>query len=201
MTRPVDRFSTIQAPGIDPLAADWSYDDAVNLFLLSPADMDPMCFDFADSLANTDTKYPFMDPFAAAPPINASIPPAAEDTVSMSSVRTCTAASRAQLTFQRIWTVTTSHGHASSPNSRANSNQHEMTTCQHPSQPQPAPPPQPDGPPAPNSDPKTPSLWNQPPSPPLHHTQPLHNPQPAKPAASPKTPPTPAYQVHQPKAA
>lgn len=117
MARPVDRFSTIQAPGIDPLAADWSYDDAVNLFSLSSADMDPTCFDFADTLANTDTKDLFMDPFVSAPSINGFIPPKGEDTVSLSSVRTCTAASRAQLTFQRIWTVTTSHGHASSPNS------------------------------------------------------------------------------------
>lgn len=87
MSRPMDPFSVNKAPGVEPLNGNWSYDSAIDLFSLTPADMDPMSFDFADGLANTDTKDQFMDPFGSSNTINGFAMPAAEDSVSLSSVR------------------------------------------------------------------------------------------------------------------
>lgn len=106
-TRPMDLFSVNKGPA-DPLAGNWSYDSAIDLFSLAPADMDPMSFDFADGLANTDTKDLFMDPFGSSTTINGFTMPAAEDTVSLSSVRHSPPTIQTRLTPRRTSTVMTS---------------------------------------------------------------------------------------------
>ncbi|KAJ5949877.1 hypothetical protein N7454_001461 [Penicillium verhagenii] len=79
-SRPMDLFSKAS----DNLTGNWNYDSAIDLFALTPADMDPVSFDFADSLTNGDTKDLFMDPFGTPSAINGFTMPN-EDTVSMSS--------------------------------------------------------------------------------------------------------------------
>lgn len=81
-SRPLDLFTT---KGADPLPGNWPYDSAIDLFSLTPADMDSAPFDFVDGLTNTDIKDLFIDPFA--PTAFSGLPkPTAKDTVS-SSVR------------------------------------------------------------------------------------------------------------------
>jgi hypothetical protein len=80
-SRPMDMFK-----GSDPLPGNWSYDSAIDLFSLNPADMDPVSFDLADNLTNADTKDLFMNPFGAPTAINGFTMPSTEDTVSLSSV-------------------------------------------------------------------------------------------------------------------
>lgn len=80
-SRPMDLFPL---KGSDPLP-DWNYDSAIDLFSLTPADMDPVTFDFADGLANADVKDLFLDPFAPATAIGGLTMPT-DDTVSVSSV-------------------------------------------------------------------------------------------------------------------
>jgi hypothetical protein len=72
--------------GSDPLPGNWSYDSAIDLFTLNPSDMDPVSFEFSDNLVNSDTKDLFMDPFGTPTAINGFTMPAAEDTLSLSSV-------------------------------------------------------------------------------------------------------------------
>lgn len=79
-SRPSDFFDK----GPDPLAANWSYDNAIDLFALNPADMEPVSFDFADSLTNLESKDLFNDPFASSG-ISGFTMPMAEDAASLSS--------------------------------------------------------------------------------------------------------------------
>lgn len=81
-SRPADFF---ERP--DPLAANWSYDNAIDLFSINPADMEPVSFDFADSLTNLESKDLFNDPFASSGISGFSMP---EDAASLSSVRPST---------------------------------------------------------------------------------------------------------------
>ncbi|KAJ5715456.1 uncharacterized protein N7483_012637 [Penicillium malachiteum] len=81
-SRPLDMFSTKAS---DPLPGNWNYDSAIDLFSLTPVDMDPVSFDFADSLTSADTKDFFMDPFGTPSAINGFVMPTAEDAVSPSS--------------------------------------------------------------------------------------------------------------------
>jgi hypothetical protein len=83
-SRPMELFPTTKAS--DPLPGNWSYDSAIDLFSLNPADMNPVSFDFADSLTNADSKDLFMDPFGTPTAISGFSMPTAEDTVSLSSV-------------------------------------------------------------------------------------------------------------------
>ncbi|OQD73743.1 hypothetical protein PENDEC_c014G02500 [Penicillium decumbens] len=71
----------------NPLPSKWSYDNQIDLFSLSPVDMDAIPFDFADNLTNMDTKDKdiFMDPFETATAINGFTMLNTEDTVSLSS--------------------------------------------------------------------------------------------------------------------
>ncbi|KAJ5999462.1 hypothetical protein N7451_007272 [Penicillium sp. IBT 35674x] len=79
-SRPMDMFSSKPSDTL----GNWNYDSAIDLFSLTPADMDPVSFDFADSLTSSDTKDLFMDPFGTPSAINGFTMPT-EDTVSMSS--------------------------------------------------------------------------------------------------------------------
>ncbi|KAJ5798494.1 uncharacterized protein N7503_007790 [Penicillium pulvis] len=79
-SRPMDMFSSKASDTL----GNWNYDSAIDLFSLTPADMDPVSFDFADSLTSSDTKDLFMDPFGTPSAINGFTMPT-EDTVSMSS--------------------------------------------------------------------------------------------------------------------
>lgn len=81
-SRPADFF---ERP--DPLAANWSYDNAIDLFSINPSDMEPVSFDFADSLTNIESKDLFNDPFASSGISGFSMP---EDAASLSSVRLST---------------------------------------------------------------------------------------------------------------
>ncbi|KAJ5594654.1 uncharacterized protein N7459_000862 [Penicillium hispanicum] len=81
-SRPMDLFPVKAS---DPLPGHWSYDSAIDLFSLNPVDMDPVSFDFADSLANPDSKDLFLDPFETPTGISGFSVPNAEDTVSLSS--------------------------------------------------------------------------------------------------------------------
>ncbi|KAJ5795794.1 transcriptional regulator family: Helix-loop-helix [Penicillium psychrosexuale] len=76
-SRPADFF---ERP--DPLAANWSYDNAIDLFSINPTDMEPVSFDFADSLTNIESKDLFNDPFASSGISGFSMP---EDAASLSS--------------------------------------------------------------------------------------------------------------------
>ncbi|KAJ5960673.1 uncharacterized protein N7479_007823 [Penicillium vulpinum] len=78
-SRPADFFDRP-----DPLAANWSYDNAIDLFSLNPTDMEPVSFDFADSLTNLESKDLFNDPFASSG-ISGFTMPMAEDSASLSS--------------------------------------------------------------------------------------------------------------------
>ncbi|KAJ5486890.1 hypothetical protein N7530_001190 [Penicillium desertorum] len=78
-SRPADFFDRP-----DPLAANWSYDNAIDLFSVNPADMEPVSFDFADSLTNLESKDLFNDPFAGSGIGGFTMP---EDAASLSSVR------------------------------------------------------------------------------------------------------------------
>ncbi|OKP10212.1 hypothetical protein PENSUB_4386 [Penicillium subrubescens] len=82
-SRPMELFPTTKAS--DPLPGNWSYDSAIDLFSLNPAEMDPVSFDFADSLTNADSKDLFMDSFGTPTAISGFSMPTAEDTVSLSS--------------------------------------------------------------------------------------------------------------------
>ncbi|KAJ5378063.1 uncharacterized protein N7496_005472 [Penicillium cataractarum] len=81
-SRPMELFPTTKAS--DPLPGNWSYDSAIDLFSLNPADMDPVSFDFAD-MTSADSKDLFMDPFGTPTAISGFSMPTAEDTVSLSS--------------------------------------------------------------------------------------------------------------------
>ncbi|KOS40978.1 hypothetical protein ACN38_g8151 [Penicillium nordicum] len=76
-SRPADFF---ERP--DPLAANWSYDNAIDLFSINPTDMEPVSFDFADNLTNLESKDLFNDPFASSGISGFSMP---EDAASLSS--------------------------------------------------------------------------------------------------------------------
>jgi hypothetical protein len=76
-SRPADFFDRP-----DPLAANWSYDNAIDLFSVNPADMEPVSFDFADSLTNLESKDLFNDPFAGSGIGGFTMP---EDAASLSS--------------------------------------------------------------------------------------------------------------------
>ncbi|KAG0159620.1 hypothetical protein PDIDSM_7142 [Penicillium digitatum] len=76
-SRPADYFDRP-----DPLAANWSYDNAIDLFSITPTDMEPVSFDFADSLTNLESKDLFSDPFASSGISGFSMP---EDAASLSS--------------------------------------------------------------------------------------------------------------------
>ncbi|KAJ5885408.1 hypothetical protein N7495_009918 [Penicillium taxi] len=82
-SRPMDMFQK----GSDPLPGNWNYDSAIDLFSLNPVDMDPVSFDFADTLTSTDSKDIFMDPFETPTAISGFSMPTAEDNVSLSSPR------------------------------------------------------------------------------------------------------------------
>lgn len=71
--------------GSDALPDNWSYDSALDLFSLTPADMDAVAFDFTDGLTNANTKDLFLDPLTASTAISGFTMPT-EDTVSLSSV-------------------------------------------------------------------------------------------------------------------
>ncbi|KAJ6115374.1 hypothetical protein N7486_001152 [Penicillium sp. IBT 16267x] len=79
-SRPMDMFASKASDNI----GNWNYDSALDLFSLTPAEMDPVSFDFADSLTSSDAKDLFIDPFETPPAINGFTMPN-EDTVSMSS--------------------------------------------------------------------------------------------------------------------
>jgi hypothetical protein len=79
-SRPVDFFKP------DPLAANWTYDSAIDLFALNSNDMESVPFDFADSLNDLDSKDLFVDPFAGSPEISGFSMPMPEDNASLSSV-------------------------------------------------------------------------------------------------------------------
>jgi hypothetical protein len=81
-SRPTDYFNRAS----DPLAANWSYDGAIDLFALNPSDMEPVSFDFADNLTNLESKDLFADPFAGSSGISGFSMPMAEDAASLSSV-------------------------------------------------------------------------------------------------------------------
>jgi hypothetical protein len=81
-SRPTDFFNRAS----DPLAANWNYDSAIDLFALNPADMEPVSFDFADSLTNLESKDLFADPFTGSSGISGFSMPMAEDAASLSSV-------------------------------------------------------------------------------------------------------------------
>lgn len=74
------------AKGSDSLPGNWPNDSAMDLFSLTPADMDPVPFDFVDGLANTDIKDYFLDPIVP-PAFSALSMPPVEETVAFSSVR------------------------------------------------------------------------------------------------------------------
>ncbi|OOQ83612.1 hypothetical protein PEBR_35711 [Penicillium brasilianum] len=82
-SRPMELFPTAKAS--DPLPGNWSYDSAIDLFSLNPADMDPVSFDFADSLTSADSRDLFMDPFGTPTAIGGFSMPTADDTISLSS--------------------------------------------------------------------------------------------------------------------
>lgn len=84
-SRPMELFPTTKTS--DPLPDNWSYDSAIDLFSLNPADMEPVSFDFGDSLTSPDSKDLFMDPFGTPTAISGFSMPTAEDAVSLSSVR------------------------------------------------------------------------------------------------------------------
>lgn len=84
-SHPMELFPTTKTS--DPLPGNWSYDSAIDLFSLNPADMDPVSFDFGDSLTSPDSKDLFMDPFDTPTAISGFSMPTAEDNVSLSSVR------------------------------------------------------------------------------------------------------------------
>ena len=84
-SRPMELFPTTKTQASDPLPGNWSYDGGIDLFSLNPADMDPVSFDFADSLT-ADSKDLFLDPFGTANAISGFSMTTAEDTVSLSSV-------------------------------------------------------------------------------------------------------------------
>lgn len=79
--RPMDMYPGTKAN--DPLPVNWTYDSAIDLFSVNPADMDPVSFDFSE-MTNADTKDLFMDPFGT-PTINGFTMPT-DDAVSPSSV-------------------------------------------------------------------------------------------------------------------
>ncbi|KAJ5667797.1 uncharacterized protein N7477_006367 [Penicillium maclennaniae] len=79
-SRPLD-----MCKGSDLLPGNWSYDSAIDLFSLNPANMDPVAFDFTDNFTNADSKDLFVDPFGTPTVINGFTMPAADDTVSLSS--------------------------------------------------------------------------------------------------------------------
>jgi hypothetical protein len=79
-SRPVDFFKP------DPLAANWTYDSAIDLFTLNSNDMESVPFDFADSMNDLDSKDLFVDPFAGSPEISGFSMPMPEDNASLSSV-------------------------------------------------------------------------------------------------------------------
>lgn len=81
-SRPTDFFNRAS----DPLATNWSYDNAIDLFALNPTDMEPVSFDFADNLTNLESKDLFADPFAGSSGISGFSMPMAEDAASLSSV-------------------------------------------------------------------------------------------------------------------
>ncbi|OQE18564.1 hypothetical protein PENSTE_c017G09254 [Penicillium steckii] len=78
--RPMDMYPGTKAN--DPLPVNWTYDSAIDLFSVNPADMDPVSFDFSE-MTNADTKDLFMDPFGT-PTINGFTMPT-DDAVSPSS--------------------------------------------------------------------------------------------------------------------
>lgn len=81
-SRPMDLFPS---KGSDTLPDQWNYDSAIDLFSLTPADMDSVAFDFAEGLPNADAKDLFLDPFAPSTVIGGFTMPT-DDTVSLSSV-------------------------------------------------------------------------------------------------------------------
>lgn len=83
-TRPMEMFPDTK--GTDPLPVNWTYDSAIDLFSVNPADMDPVSFDFSE-MTNADTKDLFMDPFGTPTAINGFTMPAGDDAISPSSVR------------------------------------------------------------------------------------------------------------------
>lgn len=83
-SRPMELFPPTKAS--DPLPGNWSYDSAIDLFSMNPADMDPVSFDFADSLTSADSRDLFMDPFGTPTAIGGFSIPTADDTISLSSV-------------------------------------------------------------------------------------------------------------------
>ena len=104
-SRPVDFFKP------DPLAANWTYDNAIDLFALNSNDMESVPFDF--SLNDLDSKDLFVDPFAGSPEISGFSMPMPEDNASLSSV--CPTSPNlyhsTRLTFSRNLIVTINHGH------------------------------------------------------------------------------------------
>ena len=107
----MDMFPSKQS---DPLAGNWNYDSALDLFSLTPADLDPASFDFAESLTSADTKDLFMDPFGTPSAINGFAMPIAEEAVSPTSVRLVniplTTRSQLTLTPNRTSKATTNPG-------------------------------------------------------------------------------------------
>lgn len=83
-SRPADFFNRASDPS-DPLAANWSYDSAIDMFALNPTDMEPVSFDFADNLTNLESKDLFADPFTGSSGISGFSIPMAEDAASLSS--------------------------------------------------------------------------------------------------------------------
>ncbi|KAJ5979620.1 hypothetical protein N7481_006918 [Penicillium waksmanii] len=81
-TRPMEMFPGTK--GTDPLPVNWTYDSAIDLFSVNPADMDPVSFDFSE-MTNADTKDLFMDPFGTPTAINGFTMPAGDDAISPSS--------------------------------------------------------------------------------------------------------------------
>jgi hypothetical protein len=80
-SRPTEFFNRAS----DPLAANWSYDSAIDLFSLNPTEMEPVSFDFADSLTNLESKDLFADPFVGSSGISGFSMPMPEDAASLSS--------------------------------------------------------------------------------------------------------------------
>lgn len=79
----MELFPTTMAS--DPRPGNWSYDSAIDLFSLNPADLDPVSFDFTD-MTSADSKDLFMDPFGTPTAISGFSMPTSEDTVSLCSV-------------------------------------------------------------------------------------------------------------------
>lgn len=83
----MDLFSANKVTELNSLAGHWEYDSTIDLFSFTPVGMDTVSCQFPDSLAGTDTKDLYVDPFAISTAFGGFNIPPAEDAASVSSVR------------------------------------------------------------------------------------------------------------------